>query len=144
AGRVRKKSGGVETFRVLQDPFKRKKTVRYFESGDAAKRGRAQNRSTRLRADRERNHSCSDRRRRTAETAARRVLQVSRIPRWRRISVGESRGMGFPQQDRAAISQAGDDRGVCRSNAPFINGRTVFGGKSSGFEDVFRAKGNSG
>ena len=48
--------------------------------------------------------------------------------------------MLFPEQNRAALPQVGDDRRIRRADAPAVNRRTPFRGQASGLDDVFRGE----
>ena len=102
---MREEANGIQALCVWQHTIERYKAVAWLEAGDAAVRCGPENRTARLRAERERHHAGSHRRRRTAGAAARCVLEVARIVRWSRRAVGEGGRVGFAEQDCPAAPQ---------------------------------------
>ena len=132
---------GIERRRLRQHAGARNDAEGRLEAVDAAEGGRADHRALGLRAERQRHHVGSDRRRRAGRRAAGRVLEVARVAGAARNVGGKLRGDGLAEDDGTGGAQRRDAGGVLVGLAALEERRAVLGRHVGRVDDVLDADG---
>ena len=119
-------------------PDHRDQPERRLECRDAAKRGRADHRTGRLRAESDRHHAGGNGGSRSRRRAARRMGKIARIACRRWHQRGELRRHRFADDDAAGLARQHHRAGIGRRAVAGINRRAVLRRQIGGGENIFK------
>ena len=134
---------GVETRGQRHDAGGGNAAERRFAADQPAIGCRAKDRAAGLRADRGPAHAGRGGRRRAAARSARRVREIPRIARWRRIEISELRRDGLAEDHRSRSSQSRDQRRIVLRDHLAPPRRAGHGRQAGNVDQVLDADGNS-
>ncbi len=128
--------GMVQRPRERHDPIERDRAVRPLAADDPAVGRGSQDRADGLRADRGRDHPRRDGRGRPRRRAARRVPERPRVPRRRRVAVGELGRVGLAEDHGPGVAEPRHQRRVDGRERVGERGRARAGRHARDIDDV--------